>query len=140
MLAGLWIFLYNTRMGLGIRASSFDTNTASLMGINVNFVAMVVFLLSGAAAGLAGCFYGMKYSVFPSMGAIANKGFVAATIGGLGRLTGAVISGLLLGFLETMIAGYVSSTYRDLIAYAMLVIVLIFMPNGILGKGMHDKI
>lgn len=60
-------------MGLGIRASSFDTNTASLMGINVNFVAMVVFLLSGAAAGLAGCF-GMKYSVFPSMGAIANKG------------------------------------------------------------------
>ena len=140
MLAGLWIFLYNTRMGLGIRASSFDTNTASLMGINVNFVAMIVFLLSGAAAGLAGCFYGMKYSVFPSMGAIANKGFVAATIGGLGSLTGAVISGLLLGFLETMIAGYVSSTYRDLIAYAMRVIVLIFMPNGILGKGMHDKI
>ena len=65
---------------------------------------------------------------------------MAATIGGLGSLTGDVISGLLLGFLETMIAGYVSSTYRDLIAYAMLVIVLIFMPNGILGKGMHDKI
>ncbi len=140
MLAALWLFLYKTRTGLGIRASSLDTDTAGLMGINVNFVAMIVFLLSGAAAGLAGCFYGMKYSVFPNMGAIASKGFVASTIGGLGSLAGAVISGLLLGFLETMIAAYGSSTYRDLIAYALLVIVLIFMPRGILGKGMQDKL
>ncbi len=140
MLALLWTFLYKTRIGLGIRASSFDSNTAELMGINVNFVAVIIFMLSGAAAGLAGCFYGMKYSVYPNMGTVAMKGFVASTVGGLGSLPGAVVSGLLLGLLETMISSYVSTTYRDLVAYGLLVIVLIFLPNGLLGKGIHDKL
>ena len=110
------------------------------MGINVNRVAAVVFLLSGATAGLAGCFYGMKYSVYPNMGVVATKGFVSATVGGLGSLPGAVISGLLLGFLETIISAYVSTTYRDLVAYGLLVIVLILKPNGLLGKSAHDKL
>lgn len=140
MLALLWIFLYKTKVGLGIRASSFDSGTAGLLGVNVNLVAFVIFVLSGACAGLAGCFYGMKYSVYPNMGTVAMKGFVASTVGGLGSLTGAVVSGLLLGFLETMISSYVSTTYRDLVAYALLVIVLIFLPNGLFGKGVHDKI
>ena len=115
-------------------------NKAALMGINVNFVAIVIFALSGAAAGLAGCFYGMKYSVYPNMGNVAMKGFVASTVGGLGSLPGAVFSGLLLGFLETMISSYVSTTYRDLVAYGLLVLVLIFKPNGLFGKGVHDKL
>jgi len=140
MLVLLWMFLYKTKIGLGIRASSFDSGTAELMGINVNLVAIVIFILSGASAGLAGCFYGMKYSVYPNMGTVAMKGFVASTVGGLGSLPGAVVSGLLLGFLETMISSYISTTYRDLVAYGLLVAVLIFMPNGLLGKGMHDKI
>ena len=140
MLIRLWCFLYKTKTGLGIRASAFDSNTAGLMGINVNRVAAVVFLLSGATAGLAGCFYGMKYSVYPNMGVVATKGFVSATVGGLGSLPGAVISGLLLGFLETIISAYVSTTYRDLVAYGLLVIVLIFKPNGLLGKSAHDKL
>ena len=141
LLVLLWLFLYKTRVGLGIRASSFDTRTAALMGINVNVVAAAIFLLSGATAGLAGCFYGMKYSaVYPAMGSVATKGFIASTVGGLGSLSGAVVSGLLLGFLETIIASYVSTTYRDLFAYALLVIVLIFMPNGIMGKRVHDTI
>lgn len=140
LLTLLWLFLYKTRVGLGIRASSFDTRTAALMGINVNVVASAIFLLSGATAGLAGCFYGMKYSVYPAMGSVATKGFIASTVGGLGSLSGAVISGLLLGLLETIIASYVSTTYRDLFAYALLVVVLIFMPNGIMGKRVHDKI
>ena len=140
MLILLWCFLYKTKTGLGIRASAFDSNTAGLMGINVNRVAAVVFLLSGATAGLAGCFYGMKYSVYPNMGVVATKGFVSATVGGLGSLPGAVISGLLLGFLETIISAYVSTTYRDLVAYGLLVIVLIFKPNGLLGKSAHDKL
>lgn len=140
MLILLWCFLYKTKTGLGIRASAFDSNTAGLMGINVNAVAAVIFLLSGATAGLAGCFYGMKYSVYPNMGVVATKGFVSATVGGLGSLPGAVISGLLLGFLETMISAYVSTTYRDLVAYGLLVIVLIFKPNGLLGQGAHDKL
>ena len=140
MLILLWCFLYKTKTGLGIRASAIDSNTAGLMGINVNRVAAVVFLLSGATAGLAGCFYGMKYSVYPNMGVVATKGFVSATVGGLGSLPGAVISGLLLGFLETIISAYVSTTYRDLVAYGLLVIVLIFKPNGLLGKSAHDKL
>lgn len=140
MLILLWCFLYRTKTGLGIRASAFDSNTAGLMGINVNAVAAVIFLLSGATAGLAGCFYGMKYSVYPNMGVVATKGFVSATVGGLGSLPGAVISGLLLGFLETIISAYVSTTYRDLVAYGLLVIVLIFKPNGLLGQSAHDKL
>ena len=140
MLILLWCFLYKTKTGLGIRASAFDSNTAGLMGINVNRVAAVVFLLSGATAGLAGCFYGMKYSVYPNMGVVATKGFVSATVGGLGSLPGAVISGLLLVFLETIISAYVSTTYRDLVAYGLLVIVLILKPNGLLGKSAHDKL
>lgn len=140
MLILLWCFLYKTRTGLGIRASAFDSNTAGLMGINVNRVAAVIFILSGVTAGLAGCFYGMKYSVYPNMGVVATKGFVSATVGGLGSLPGAVISGLLLGFLETIISAYVSTTYRDLVAYGLLVVVLIFLPNGLLGKGAHDKL
>lgn len=136
----LWCFLYKTKTGLGIRASAFDSNTAGLMGINVNRVAAVIFLLSGATAGLAGCFYGMKYSVYPNMGVVATKGFVSATVGGLGSLPGAVISGLILGFLETIISAYVSTTYRDLVAYGLLVVVLIFKPNGLLGKSAHDKL
>ncbi len=140
MLALLWCFLYKTKVGLGIRASAFDSNTAGLMGINVNRVAAVIFLLSGATAGLAGCFYGMKYSVYPNMGVVATKGFVSATVGGLGSLTGAVISGLLLGFLETVISAYVSTTYRDLVAYGLLVVVLIVKPNGLLGQGAYDKL
>ena len=140
MLALLWCFLYKTKVGLGIRASAFDSNTAGLMGINVNRVAAVIFLLLGATAGLAGCFYGMKYSVYPNMGVVATKGFVSATVGGLGSLTGAVISGLLLGFLETVISAYVSTTYRDLVAYGLLVVVLIVKPNGLLGQGAYDKL
>lgn len=140
LLAGLWLFLYKTRVGLGVRASSYDSKTAGLLGVNVNVVAAAVFILSGIAAGLAGCFYGMKYSVYPSMGSLATKGFIASTIGGLGSLTGAVLAGLLLGLLETLIASYISSTYRDLLAYALLVVVLIFMPNGIMGKAVHDKL
>ena len=88
MLILLWCFLYKTKTGLGIRASAFDSNTAGLMGINVNRVAAVVFLLSGATAGLAGCFYGMKYSVYPNMGVVATKGFVSARRCDLGPASG----------------------------------------------------
>lgn len=136
----LWLFLYRTRVGLGIRASSFDAKTAAMMGINVNVVAVMVFLFSGMTAGLAGCFYGTKYSVFPAMGSVATKGFVASTVGGLGSLEGALISGLLLGILETIVSSYVSTTYRDLIAYALLVLVLIFKPDGLLGRRVKDKL
>lgn len=136
----IWLFLYRTRMGLGIRASAFDTNTAGLMGLNVNTISLVVFAISGVTAGLAGVFFGMKYTVYPNMGNISNKAFVAAVIGGLGSLPGAVVGGILLGVLETMVSGFISSTFRDLVAYLVMIIMLLFLPNGLLGKSHQDKI
>lgn len=140
MMIVLWFFLYKTRIGLGIRASAYDTRTAGLMGLNVNIISLAVFAISGIAAGSAGVFYGMKYAVYPAMGGISNKAFIAAVIGGLGSLPGAVIGGVLLGLLETMVSSYVSTTFRDLFSYAVLIIVLLFMPNGLLGKRATDKI
>ena len=140
MMVVLWLFLYRTRLGLGIRASAYDTRTAGLMGLNVNLISLTVFAISGIAAGMAGVFFGMKYAVYPAMGNISNKAFIAAVIGGLGSLPGAVIGGVLLGLLETMISAYVSTTFRDLFSYAMLIVVLLFLPNGFLGKNVQDKI
>lgn len=140
MMVCMTLFFYKTRIGLGIRASSFDTRTAELMGLNVNLLSFAVFAMSGVTAGLAGVFYGMKYCVYPSMGLVSNKAFVAAVVGGLGSMPGAVLGGFVLGFLETMISGYISSRLRDLVAYAVLIIVLLFMPEGLLGKNVKAKI
>ena len=135
----LWYFLEKTLFGVAIRASAFDTRTAGLMGVNTNTIAMIVFAISGVCAGIAGFFHGFKYAVYPSMGGIATKAFIASVIGGLGSLEGAVVGGLLLGILETMIAGYLSSTYRDLFSYTILIVVLLFMPYGLLGKNRKEK-
>lgn len=140
MLVALWCFLYKSRLGLGIRASAFDTRTAGLMGLNVNMISLTVFAVSGITAGLAGVFYGMKYAVYPAMGGVSNKAFIAAVIGGLGSLPGAVIGGVLLGLLETMVSAYVSTTFRDLFSYLALIVVLLFLPNGLLGKSVQDKL
>jgi len=142
MLAALWFFIYRTKTGLGIRASATDVSTTGLMGVNINMISLAVFAISGITAGLAGVFYGMKYTVYPSMGLVSNKAFVSAVIGGLGSLPGAVVGGVLLGVLETMVSGYVSSRLRDLIAYVVLIVILIIMPDGLLGKGKNvgDKV
>lgn len=140
ILAVLWLFLYRTRLGLGIRASAYDTATAGLMGLNVNLISITVFAISGITAGLAGVFYGMKYTVYPAMGAISNKAFIAAVIGGLGSLPGAVFGGLFLGLTETMVSGYLSSTFRDLFSYLVLIVILLFLPNGLFGKNTQDKL
>lgn len=140
MLICLWLFIYKTPIGLGIRASAFDVETTGLMGVNVDLVSLAVFAISGLAAGLAGVFYGMKYTVYPSMGVVSNKAFVASVIGGLGSLPGAVVGGLILGLLETMVSAYVSSKLRDMIAYLVMILILVFIPNGILGKGVKDKL
>ena len=140
MLVCLWLFIYKTKIGLGIRASSYDTKTTGLMGVNTDMVSLVVFVISGLTAGLAGVFYGMKYTVYPSMGAISNKAFVAAVIGGLGSLPGAVVGGLLLGLMETMVSAYVSSKLRDMIAYLAMIVILAFIPNGLLGKSVKEKL
>ena len=139
-LAILWYFLDRTRQGMAVRASAIDTDTAGLMGVNVNMISLIVFAISGLTAAVAGTFIGMKYTVYPTMGAISNKAFISSVIGGLGSLQGAVVGGFILGVLETMISGYISSTYRDLFAYGIMIVVLVFAPNGLLGKKVQDKL
>ena len=136
----LWVFLNKTRAGITVRASAIDTATAGLMGINVNRVSLIVFVISGITAAIAGMFFGMKYNVYPAMGDISTKAFIASVIGGLGSLPGAVLGGFILGVLETLVSGYISATYRDLFSFLSMILVLMFMPNGLLGKGNQDKL
>ena len=140
-LAVLAYFLYKTRAGVAVRASAIDMSTAGLMGINVNRISLIVFVISGITAAIAGMFYGMKYAVYPSMGsAPANKAFIASVIGGLGSLPGAVIGGFFLGIMDTLVAAYISATYKDLFSFGIMIIVLMFLPNGLMGKGDQNKL
>jgi branched-chain amino acid transport system permease protein len=140
LLGLLWWFLYRTKAGLGIRASSIDIMTASLMGINNDGVALVIFAASGALSAVAGVFYGIKYAVFPMMGLVTIKAMIASIVGGLGSLPGAIVGSLILGVLETLVSGYISSTYRDLFSFLFLVVILLFFPNGLLGKAGDEKL
>lgn len=139
-ITALHLFLQKTKLGVAIRASSFDMTVASVFGIKLDRVIGVVFLLAGSLAGLSGVFLGMKYMVYPTMGWITNKAYVAAVIGGLGSLPGAVIGGILLGTVETLVSVYVSSVIRDVFSFTMLVVVLLFLPNGLLGRQVEEKI
>lgn len=136
----LWFFLQRTRAGLAIRASSLDTTTAGLLGVNNNRVALIIFTITGILSATSGIFYGMKYAVYPYLGVVTTKAMIASIIGGLGSLPGAVVGSLLLGVLETLISGYISSTYRDLFSFTFLIIVLLFLPNGILGLRTEEKL
>jgi branched-chain amino acid transport system permease protein len=136
----LWAFLYRTKWGLGVRASSIDILTASLMGINNNGVAIVVFAATGVLSSVAGVFYGIKYAVFPMMGIVTIKAMIASIVGGLGSLPAAILGSMILGILETLVSGYISSTYRDLFSFLFLIIILLFFPNGLMGKSSGEKL
>lgn len=140
VLALLWMFLYRTKWGLAIRASSIDIQTASLMGINNDAVAVIIFGLTGILSAVAGVFYGIKYAVFPMMGTITIKAMIASIIGGLGNLPAAIVGSMLLGVLETLVSGYISSTYRDLFSFLFLIVILLFFPNGLMGKSSDEKL
>lgn len=139
-LLAITFFLYKTRAGITVRASAIDMSTAGLMGINVNKVSLIVFALSGITAAISGMFFGMKYNVYPAMGSLSNKAFIAAVIGGLGSLPGAVVGGFMLGIVETLVTAYISATYRDLFSYLVMFVILIFLPNGLMGKGDQNKL
>lgn len=135
----LVIIIDKTKIGLGIRASSFSIKASQLMGVNVNFTIFLVFLLGGILAGFAGMLFGMKYTVYPTIGNITTKSFVAAVFGGLGSLPGAIIGSVLLGIIEVLVSGYLSSNFRDLIAFLILIGILIIKPTGLMGKSSEDK-
>lgn len=135
----LMFIIEKTKIGLSIRATSYSSKGSILMGVNVNKVIFMIFALGGILAGIAGVLFGMKYTVFPQIGNITTKSFIAAVFGGLGSLPGAVIGSILLGIIETVTSGFISSQYRDLIAFALLITVLIFKPTGLMGKKNEDK-
>lgn len=140
VLALLWWFLYRTKWGLGIRASAIDILTASLMGINNDAVAIIIFIITGILSSVAGVFYGIKYAVYPTMGYVTIKAMIASIVGGLGSLPAAIVGSMLLGVLETLVAGYISSSYRDLFSFLFLIIILLFFPNGLMGKSGDEKL
>jgi branched-chain amino acid transport system permease protein len=133
-------FINHTRIGIAIRASSYDSTVAQINGVNLNNVIGFVFILAGLLAGISGIFLGLKYMAYPNMGWITNKAYVSAVIGGLGSLPGAVVGGLILGILESFVSVYISSTMRDVFSFSFLIVVLLFMPSGLFGKYLEEKV
>ncbi len=137
----LWAFFELTLLGKAIQACAINQVAAKLMGIPVEFMVLLSFFLSGAISALAGAFIVPITLVEYGMGTMLGlKGFCAAILGGIGNNLGAVLGGILLGLLEGLSSGYISSTYKDAIAFLLLVVILICRPQGILGKGGGERV
>jgi len=128
-----------TKTGRAIRATAYNLRASALMGVNTDYIIFIVFALGGGLAGIAGVLFGMKYTVYPQIGVITIKSFIAAVFGGLGSLSGAVIGALALGIIETFTSAFISSQYRDLVAFILLIFILVVRPSGIMGKNNVDK-
>lgn len=139
-LVALQLFLSKTKWGLAIRAASYNLRTAGLMGVNVNRLIAIVFFVAGLLAGVGGIFLSVRYTLYPQLGMITTKAFVAAVIGGLGSLPGAVIGSLILGLAEMLTAGFISSQFRDLVVFGLLIVTLIVRPTGLFGKSVGEKV
>jgi branched-chain amino acid transport system permease protein len=138
-LAILLFVLYRTKLGLAVRTVSFDVNTASLMGIDADRVVMATFAMSGALGGISGVFLGMNYSLYPQLGQLVVKGFIASVIGGLGNITGAVIGALLLGIVEVALIGMVGSGWMPACVFVIMLVFLLVRPRGIAGVIVQEK-
>jgi len=143
MVALTYIVLY-TKAGLGLRAVSFDFDTASLMGVNINRVISFTFVLGSALAAAGGLLYVVKYRTINPLGGLMPglKAFVAAVLGGIGDIAGAVVGGVVLGLVEVLVVGYVpnGSQYRDAVAFVILIAILLVKPSGLFGKAVVEKV
>jgi branched-chain amino acid transport system permease protein len=148
----LWLLhalVNRTRVGTAIRAVAEDQAAASLMGINVNRIISLTFLIGGAMGGAAGVLFGVQYGLInPYTGFIPGlKAFTAAVLGGIGNIPGAMLGGLVLGLLEAFAASYLSlltggafgAEYKDIFAFSMLILILIFRPRGLLGEVVRER-
>ena len=135
----LEIIITKTKVGLGIRAIASSSKTAGLLGINVNKMFALVFAIAGALAGMAGVLLGLKYNVYPTMGNIGLKAFIASVFGGLGSVRGAIVGAIVIGVTEVMVSGYLNSGLRDLITFALLIIILLIKPSGLMGVDVEEK-
>src|SRR6185436_18022433 len=132
----------STRIGTAMRAVSFNPTAAALVGVNNDHVISFTFGLGSALAGAGGILYALSYSsIEPLMGTLPGlKAFVAAVLGGIGNIPGAALGGLVIGVVETFVGGTSWSTYRDAIAFAVLILILLFKPAGLLGKPQVEKV
>jgi len=141
LMVALYVFVNYSKMGIAIQALSYDRDAAALMGININLAIAYTFFIAGTMASAAGVLIGMKFNVNPYLGGLfGTKSFAAAVVGGIGSIPGSYLGGYLIGILETMGAGYVSSNYKDAIALILLVLILLFKPSGLLGRGIQEKV
>jgi branched-chain amino acid transport system permease protein len=149
MLVCLHLFVNRTKVGTAIRAVAEDQATASLMGINVNRMIVLTFFIGGAMGGAAGVLFGFQYgTINPFTGFIPGlKAFTAAVLGGIGNIPGAMLGGLVLGLLEAFSASYLSlltggafgAEYKDILAFALLILILILRPRGLLGEVVRER-
>jgi branched-chain amino acid transport system permease protein len=146
LMAALQYLIFRTKLGTGMRAVSFNTRNASLMGVNVDFVISFTFVVGTMLAAAAGFLYGLKYGGQAKQTAdsmwvmLGLKAFVAAVVGGIGNVRGAVLGGLLIGLIEFFGVAYLSSQYRDAYVFAILILVLMFRPEGVLGRATVEKV
>jgi branched-chain amino acid transport system permease protein len=149
MLWALYVIVNRTKLGTAIRAVAEDQAAASLMGINVNRMISLTFLIGGAMGGAAGVLFGVQYGLInPYTGFIPGlKAFTAAVLGGIGNIPGAMMGGLVLGLLEAFAASYLSlltggafgAEYKDIFAFSILILILIFRPKGLLGEVVRER-
>jgi branched-chain amino acid transport system permease protein len=142
LMVGLQLLVFHTRVGTALRAVSYSAETASLMGIDVDRVISLTFVLGSMLAGAAGVLVGLSNpKIEPLMGIMPGlKAFVAAVVGGIGNIPGAMAGGILMGLSEVLVVGYVSSTYRDAIAFVILILVLLVRPSGLFGASLQEKV
>ena len=135
-------YIVNTPAGKAMRAVSLDREAAMLMGISVDKTISFTFALGSALAAAAGVLIGLYYgTINPLMGIIPGlKAFVAAVLGGIGIIPGAMVGGFVMGILETMVSGYGSSMYRDAVAFGVLILILLIKPTGIFGRNESEKV
>lgn len=141
-MGALHYVIHYTKIGKAMRAVSSSFVVARLMGINTDKVIASTFMIGSMLAGVGSVLVGMKYpKIDPLMGTmIGLKAFVAAVLGGIGNIMGAVLGGLIMGLSEEMVVSYISSTYRDAVAFGILIVILLFRPSGLLGKWTTEKV
>lgn len=142
LMVTLSILVYRTKVGKAMGAIAQNVDAARLMGIDTNRIISITFIISGVLACIAGTMIGMNYrSIETNMGSsIGIKIFASAILGGVGSVPGAIVGGILLGLVETMVAAYISSGFRDAISFSILIIVLLILPTGFFGKKSINKV
>jgi branched-chain amino acid transport system permease protein len=135
LMVALWLFIERSKMGRAIRATAENPETAALLGVDVNRVILVTFIIGSGIAGIAGVLDGLKNSsISPFMGiGAAVKGLIVMLLGGLGNVPGAMVAGLMLGMIEILSAAYIGTTERDLFSFLILILILLFRPTGLFG-------